>query len=407
MADKVSTPSATGNREQETTVDPDPARSIDSEPRQSDERDAKVQEGSESTEVDPANSIDAADQVDVMVDDRDLRDEAAPDGLSKPLDQLDADRPDGRIDGGLEFDETPAYDVVPDLAGTDPVVIDQQLEDILGSEDTSGGLDGRNDADLSSGASTGPNAEAPVGGLDGANESTLHESNVESINTIMNSDRSPDEKIEALDKKADEIIAAQEAAEQGGNTPGGEPGAQPDAELAVPGEGGDDGDGSILMDFANAVSEYVYDRPFMGEAGHDAPTGVGMVGGANKGATDGIDDPDVGTTDKAEVKVAAEEQIEENDGKREDQVEGEGVDLPDDYRDPSAGFGSEHQEIRWESALGGDVDPHEDDFGSDASIGSLTDHTDYVANYGEGYAPHTGDIPETIDDNIDHEFLAE
>jgi hypothetical protein len=339
-------------------------------------------------EARPGEEATPVELVDEIPDEHDLRDEAAPSSLPE------AERPtahqgpsgDGTIVGGVDAVGAPAYDTVPDLAGTDPTAMDPQLEAILNAEDTSGGLDGRNDAQLDTGGPTDPNAEAPAGGLEGAaGKANARQQDV----------------LDAFKEKAFEAA-----------------------------EKGDYGTADKIAEQANQfmIDEGIKEAPAETTtgAGTELITGFTSLGGGPKQ----VWDPEKGEvvqvdgTSESGGTVYGSEATQMNQsgtaasgdggegtkpstttGANEDRTEDSGG-LPDHLRDPSAGIDDEHEAIRWESELGGDVDPHPEAdhtaFVGEINAGSAED---YTAEYEEGHVEPDPADAAAPDPNLDWEFM--
>jgi hypothetical protein len=281
----------------------------------------------------------------------------------------------------------PVYDEVPDVPGAGPGSLDPDLEAILNAEDTSGGLDGRNDAQFDGGGPTDPNAGGPMGGLEGAagkvnvgQQAVLDHYKAKALAAAANGD------YEAADKIAGQ--AQQFLIREGINQPPPEPetdtGTGTDLISGAGRLGGgpqhvwDNETGEVkLVDSTEDSGGTVYASKYsqLGQVDTDA-SGVGGEGAAPPAST----------------------------GTNEDRTE-DGEGLPDHLRDPSAGIDDEYEVKQWETATGGDVDP--DPNADHRSVGGPVDDdpTDYVAEYDQDHVTPDEVDPARLDSHIDWEFM--
>lgn len=323
---------------------------------------------------------------DLRPDAPDLREAEAPGSLPE-AEQPSSDH--GVVGGGSEnvgSVGTPAYDEVPDLPGAGSGPVDARLEAILNAEDTSGGLDGRNDAQFGGGGATDPNAEAPSGGLEGAAgkvpehvQAVLDNYNAEAREAAAKGDY---EEVDKIAGRTHQFLI-----DEGIKT-------EPAESAASTGEGTD-----LITNFGSlgGGQKQVWDT----ESGEvklvDSTEGSGGQGFVTEVAqmqqtgTAASGDGGEGTA-PPKTTGANEDRGEDSEG------------LPDHVGDPSDGIDDEYQTVRFESATGGDVDPDPnadyDSFGGPID----DDPTDYAAEYEQDVIEPDEVDPSQLDPHIDWEF---
>ncbi len=276
-----------------------------------------------------------------------------------------------------------AYDTIEAPAGSDPADFINEFDEAMAAGDAPGGLDGRNDSVASGGHGTDPNAEPPAGGLEGAAGRYP-----DHINAVLDQQRAAalqaaaDGNFEEADRIAGET---QQFLIDNGLKEA--PSDEPTTELITNfGSGTDDPKqvwdsetGEVVEVSADTENESV---PMGTEAEQLKQTGTAASGDGGEG------------TSTPSNSTGANKLTTEDDA---------GVD--DHIRDPSQGWGDEHEAIRWATATGGAVDPPPEDVGTYTTDTMDADPDDMISiPVGpEDAAPH-GELPDEIDNDIDHEF---
>ncbi len=357
--------------------------------------DAKVESKAVAAEapllVDPAvvDEVDLRDQAEVPTKGDLLDDPALLDGVSSGIDIEEQATGRGAIgDDALSLPD--AADIVSGDLGVE-FSNDLPEEDMLTAEGPVGGLDGRNDAaDYGGGGVTtqpGTAAEADALRADALASAglTTPEASKRAMDIIANDDYSDDLKMEKLEELIVEVKADNAARDQQrfddliDDDIAQDSGVEADAPPAAPGVDGlptdakgEDAEDGILDTISNAL----YGRPFMGKSPN--VEGGGLIGGANKGSTDGID-MDVGETTVIEVVTDAVKKARaENEDVNKDLGPESGVEAPNLYED----FTEENRAIQAEALLAADID-YGDQVDSATVEFSAVDSDTYAGQYEE------------------------
>ncbi|MEO1056480.1 MAG: hypothetical protein AAFY28_06135 [Actinomycetota bacterium] len=314
-----------------------------------------------------------------FVEESPLDDTVTAEQLAGEIDPRGSDIGDARFETGSDM----ADDTIEAPAGTDPADFINDFDEAMAAGDAPGGLDGRNDSVASGGHATDPNAEAPTGGLEGA------------------AGRYPDHINAVLEQQRDAALKA--AA---------------------------DGNFEEADRIAGETQQFLIDSGLKDAPPEETPTE--MITNFGSGTSDNkqVWDPEAGEVVEVSADTESEsvpmgtvaEQLKQT-GTAASGDGGEGTNAPsnstgankltteddagmdDHIRDPSRGWGDEHSEIRWETATGGAVDPPPEEVGSWTTDTIDADPDDMISQpVGPEDAAPYGEVPDEIDDDIDHEF---